>query len=210
MRILLFGATGGIGSAFRDQAHDLGHELVLFVRDPDRLAPLREAETPIIGDIAQQSDVERALDAGIEAVASALGPTTNTADQASLFEGFARVLVAGMQARGVSRLVSISGAACVLPGERKTLGARVASAFVRLSVRHVVEAKQRELELIVASDLDWTLPRPPRVVPGPRTGAYRVGPDARGLRINHGDVADFMVRALSDGSYIREAPYLSR
>jgi putative NADH-flavin reductase len=145
----------------------------------------------------------------VDAVISVLGPTKNTADQVALFESFARSLVEAMSTHGVRRLVAISGGACTLPGERKRLGARVASTFVRLAVRHVVAAKQRELEIIAASDLDWTAPRPPRVVEKPALGKYRVGDDASGMSITQADLAAFMVDQLTDTTYLRQAPFVS-
>ena len=208
MRVLLFGASGGIGTAVREQAHAAGHELTLFSRDVSNLAPVRDRERAFQGDIQDPSSVTRAI-AGADSVISALGPSRNSADQVALFEGFARVLVEQMRASNVRRLVAISGAACMLPGERKPIGGRIASAVVRLAVRHVVKAKQRELEVIVASDLDWILPRPARVVEGPRTGRYRVGPGARGMRISQQDVADFMVKSLADDAWLRQAPLIS-
>ena len=96
-----------------------------------------------------------------------------------------------------------------MPGERKRLGARLASGFVRLAVRHVVAAKQRELEIIAVSDLDWTAPRPPRVVEKPATGSYQVGDEARGMSISQGDLAAFMVDQLTDTRYLRQAPFIS-
>lgn len=208
MKVLLFGASGAIGGSVRENAREAGHELVLFARDPSKLEPLSSGESVIVGDIADSAAVERAVQ-GVDAVVSALGPTSNSRDQVPLFEGFARTLVNAMSAAGVRRIVAISGAGCTLPGERKPLGGRIASALVRLAVRDVVEAKQREMEVIVASDLEWTLPRPARVVDGPHTGSYNVGSQARGMRINNGDVADFMVRALTDTTHIRQAPLIS-
>ena len=208
MKVLLFGATGGIGRHFREQARAKGHELVLFARDTAKLDPLHDGETAVVGDIGDRVRVTAAV-AGVDAVISALGPTSNGADQVPLFENFARVLVDAMNSHGVRRLVAISGGAVNVPGERKRLAARIASAVVRAFVGNVVAAKQREFDLVYASDLDWVAPRAARVVDEPRTGTYKVGDAARGTRINAGDVADFMVGALTDDRYLRQAPLIA-
>ena len=208
MRVLIFGASGAIGSHVRGRARADGHDLVLFARDPARLEPLAEGESVALGDIADEAAVAEAV-RGVDAVISVVGPTSNSADQVALFERFAEALVSAMTAAGVRRLVAISGAACSLPGERKRLGARLASAFVSLAVRNVVQAKQRELDIIARSELDWIAPRPPRVVDGRASGSYRVGADARGMRITQGDLADFIVRQLTDDRYVRQAPFVS-
>lgn len=208
MRVLVFGASGAIGSQVRERARAEGHSLVLFARDPARLEPLGAGEYVVRGDIADKAAVATAV-RGVDAVISVLGPTSNSADQVALFEGFARTLVSAMAAERVRRLVAISGAACSLPAEQKRLGARLASAFVSLAVRNVVRAKQHELDVIAESGLDWIAPRPPRVVEGPASGSYRVGADARGMRITQGDLADFIVRQLTDDTYLRQAPFVS-
>ncbi len=114
-----------------------------------------------------------------------------------------------MKTHGVRRLVAISGGAVNVPGERKGLAARIASAVVRVFVANVVAAKQREFEVVYATDLDWVAPRPARVVDGPRTGTYKVGDAARGMSVNAGDVADFMVGALTDDRYLGQAPLIA-
>jgi len=208
VRVLLFGASGGIGSRVRAQARAAGHELVLFARDPARLEPLDSGERVVAGDIAEPSAVAAAV-AGVDAVVSALGPADNTSGQVTLYESFATALVEAMEANGVRRLVAISGAAVTLPGERKALRGRIASAFVRLLVPHVVRAKQREIEIISAADLDWIAPRPPRVIEGGQTDGYRLGDDARAMRVSQGDLAHFMVSALTDDRHLRQAPFIS-
>jgi len=208
VRVLIFGASGGIGQHVRESALSAGHELVLFARDPAKLEPLRPGETVVEGEIEDGAHVTESV-AGVDAVISVLGPSSNSADQVALFESFALALIGAMKTHGVKRLVTISGAAASLPGESKSLSARIASATVRTLVPHVVRAKQRELDIIAGSDLDWIAPRPPRVTKGPPTGSYRVGDTARGFRISQGDLAHFMVAALTDDTYIRQAPFIS-
>jgi putative NADH-flavin reductase len=69
-------------------------------------------------------------------------------------------------------------------------------------------AKEEQERLIRASDLDWTLVRPGGLTDGPRTGAYRFGLDRsiRGGRISRADVADFVLKQLSDSTFLRATP----
>lgn len=208
MRVLILGASGGIGAHVRRLARERGHELVLYAREPARLEPLSEREMAVRGEMTDRDTLAQAL-AGIDAVISVLGPTTNARDEVVLFETFSHVLVEAMEATGVRRLVTISGGACTLPGERKPARARLASAVVRFFVRYVVAAKQRELEAVAASNLEWTAPRPPRVTDAPATGHWRAGTVEQGLRITQGDFAAFMVEQLTSDDHVRQAPYVS-
>jgi putative NADH-flavin reductase len=208
MRVLIFAASGAIGGHVREQARAAGHDLVLFARDPAKLEPLGLGETVVQGDISDGARVAEAV-TDVDAVISVLGPSSNSADQVVLFESFARTLIAAMKTHGVKRLVAISGGAASLTGEHKPLRARIASSIVRMFVGHVVRAKQRELDIIAASDVDWIAPRPPRVIEGAETGSYQVGDTARGMRISQGDLAHFMVTALTDNAYVRQAPFIA-
>ena len=115
-----------------------------------------------------------------------------------------------MEAAGVRRLVALSGAAITLEGERKPLSGRVAAWVVGRAARWVVEAKRREYERIRASSLDWTLVRPPNVVPGPANPAVRLRQDlpAGSFRVSQGDVAAALLRCATEGIYVREAPFV--
>ncbi|CAN5549812.1 NAD(P)H-binding protein [soil metagenome] len=210
MRVTIFGASGGIGRHVREQARANGHELTLFAREPSSLYPLAEGERVVVGDIGDAERVSEAV-AGSEAVISAVGPTANSPDQVVLFESFAHALVKAMERHGVHRLVALSGAGVTAPKEQKRLPDRLVSAIVGRIVRHVVMAKQRELEIIAASSIEWVAPRPPRVNDGPATGIYKVGDHAIGprSRISQADLAHFMVSQLTDDRHIRSAPFIS-
>lgn len=215
MRVSLFGASGGIGRHVLEYALAAGHEVTAMVRDASRLDPADPSERAptrtMVGDITNGEDVSRAI-AGSDAVISALGPTSNRRDEIGLFETWANHLVDAMATHGVRRLVLLSGAAVTLPHERKAAGDRLASAVVRLFVRNVVAAKQRELEIVQASGLDWIAVRPPRVVEGPPTGRWEAGTVLRlgpRSRITQGDVGAFLVSQLTDDRWIRQAPYVS-
>ncbi len=63
-------------------------------------------------------------------------------------------------------------------------------------------------DAVRASDLDWTLVRPPRLVDKPLTGAYRTAINAnlrRGMVISRADVAHLMLAAVDRPETVRAA-----
>jgi len=64
---------------------------------------------------------------------------------------------------------------------------------------------------VLASDLDWTLVRTPRVVHGHSNGACRTGILELGpwSKVTRGTAASFMLRCLADSTYVRRAPMVS-
>lgn len=208
MKVALLGATGTIGSAYLHRALADGHEVRALVRDRTSLETARGL-TVLVGD-ARDLDAVASVVVGSDAVASAVGPCTNTAEAIALLAATATNVIAAMRAHGVARVVFVAGAGAALPGERRTLGQKAISALVRRAAKWVVAAKERELSLYLESAVDWTAIRPPRVVRGPPTGRARLAEDRpRGFRVSSGDVAASIVAALADASTIRKAPYVS-
>ena len=97
------------------------------------------------------------------------------------------------------------------PGDRPKLVDRVFSGLLKLLQRDVLEDAERHAEVIKQSGLDWTIVRAPRLTDGPATGEYRVGPVGQdsGIKVSRADVAGFMLRGLTDGSYVGQAPTIS-
>ena len=206
VRVTVFGATGSIGREVVERALAAGHDVHAYVRD--EAADLPGHVTRTVGDLGDADAVAAAI-AGSDAVIWAVGASRNHPDDVPVFERGARNVVAAMGRNGVRRLIALSGAGVTLRGERKPLAGRLMSAIVARLAKHVVEAKRREYEVFSASGLDWTLVRPPRVVPGALTGGYRAGTDLAGRTITQGDLADFFVQQLDDRTYIRAAPYVA-
>ncbi len=196
--LTIFGATGGTGRELVQQALAAGHRVTALVRRPEALALAHPRLDVRRGDVLDLADVTAAI-TGSDLVYSALGahgrgPTT-------LVSAGVTNILRGMQTAGVRRLgvVSASG-----------LGDGAGQPWhVRLFMRQVLQRLLREpfadllrMESIVqASDLDWTIYRPPRLTLGPRTGRYRVAvgrPLPRGYTIARADLADCMLTRADD------------
>jgi putative NADH-flavin reductase len=186
-----------------------GHEVTALVRSPEKLGDRGSGSrlTIRIGDLLDPAAVADAL-SGKQAVISAVGSSPNR-DQLEVPATIMRNILAGMEAHGIRRVVGLAGGAVEVPGERKPLAGRLTSALVRLLARNVVAAKQREFDVAQRSDLDWTMLRPPRVMPGAATGRVEIGGRLHSFRISSGDVADAMVRLAEGGDWLRQAPYVS-
>jgi len=209
VRIVLFGATGRIGSATLQQALSRGHQVAVLVRHPDRLQFRHERLRVLKGDARRRPEVVEVA-AGAEAAISALGPRRNTPEDADAHLQAVRTVLEALEATGVSRIVAVLGAAVDAPGDRKGAPDRIAGWLVRRFARWVYEAKRQEFDLLRESRLDWTAVRPPLVVPGPPTGTYGARLDRPPRpRIRTGDLAEFLVREVEEGRHVRQAPFVA-
>ena len=207
MKLLVLGATGDIGEAVLEAAVTAGHDVTAFVRSPDKLGDVRDRLQVIKGDLTDAAAVASAM-TGTDAVISAIGSSPDKA-QLDAPATAVRLILAAMGSAGVRRFVGLAGGAVNVPGEWKPLSGRISTALVRLLARNVVEAKQREFEVVSRSDLDWTMVRPPRVVPGEPTGRVEIGPKLHGFQVTRGDLATAMVTLATGSDWLRQAPYVS-
>jgi len=192
-RILIFGATGGTGKELVAQALQRGHDVTAFVRDPSKLA-ISHAHLRVQQGDLQEPETIRAVIPNHQAVLSALG--TRTLGKTTLLSDGLKVIIASMTASGVRRLLWQSSLGV---GEtRGQLGPLYNWILVPLLLRNTFADKELQESIIRSSPLDWTIVQPASLTNGPRTGKYRVGPDAcrerRFSRISRADVAHFMLQ----------------
>jgi len=201
MLVTVFGATGPSGRLIVERALEQGHSVRAFARNPARLGLEHPGLEVAVGDVLDQASVDAAI-GGSQAVIGCLGIRRGSS-KTIVTDGTRRIL-ASMQAHGVRRFLGLSAY-----GAGET---RDGSAYARLTwllLRPNLEDKERFEALVRASDLDWTLVRPPKLTDGPATGRYRTGTDLRmklTSKVSRADLATFIVDQLGDRAYIRKAP----
>ncbi len=208
MKITVFGASSPSGRVLVEKALEQGHELTAFVRDRSKLA-LPHARLNIIeGDALNAAQVDAAVQ-GSEAVISFLGPKRgapkNMTTQAT------QNILNALTKHGVRRLVITSVGGIAVPGEQRSGVAKVVDALIKLLARDVYLDREQQLALLFNSPLDWVAVRLPRLTDEPATGSYQVGNLKVGpsLKISRADLADFMLKQLTDNTYLRQAPIIS-
>lgn len=193
MKLVVLGATGGVGSEIVSQAADRAHQVTAFVRAPERLAALRDRITVIQGDLLNRGALERVLE-GQDVILSGFGPRLPISkDDRNLLGNFARVLTNAMVATRIQRAVVVSTAFlfkdAIIPP---------AHLVGRLFFPSVVSDAADMEDVIVSTTLDWTLVRPPRLTGEQRTGRYRTCEGHLplfGFTISRADVAEFMIKS---------------
>ncbi len=207
MRIAVIAATGRTGLPLVRELLRRGHPLTVLVRDPAKLGELVQQVSVVTGDSRERDALIR-LVTDADAVVSALGPT---AKEGTLHTDTAHVLIGAMGRAGVQRFVGVSGAGIDVPGDQKSLSARLISTLIRTLGGAVVKDKRAEYQAYAASDLDWTLVRPPRLVDAEATG--RLEHDAhrstRSTKITRADLAAFLADVVEQGTYSRQAPFVA-
>lgn len=203
MKILVFGATGSVGKIFVQQALDENHNVTAFVRRPMAFSMQHPKLSVVQGDVLNREAVVRATP-GHDAVVCTLGAGSKGTVRA---EG-TKNIIAAMEKAGVKRLICQS-----------TLGAGDSRGNMNFFWKYIMFGMllrkayaDHELQesYVMKSNLHWTIIRPAAFTDGPRTGRYAHGFDgaANGLtlKVSRADVADFLLRQLSDLNYLRKTP----
>ena len=208
MKIIIFGASRGVGWHAVKQALDRGHLVTAFVRSPDKFEVKHANLRVCRGDAMDAVTVENAI-AGQEAVISALGPTRPPV--AHMMEASAKNIVAGMKKHGVRRLISTTGAGIRQPEDQPQLIDHLIGLLLNLMAKEVVRDSAENVHVIQASDLDWTVVRFPRLMDGEHTGKYRVGFVSKesGTQISRADAADFVLKELTEQNWLKKLPLVS-
>ncbi|HAX70532.1 MAG TPA: NmrA family transcriptional regulator [Anaerolineae bacterium] len=208
MKIVVFGASRGVGLEVVKQALEAGHAVTAFVRSPEKFTVKDANLTVFKGDSMDAESVEKAI-AGHEAVISALGPTRPAVPH--MMETSAKNIVAGMKKHSVRRLVSTTGAGVRQPEDQPKFIDHFIGFLLNLLAKDVVLDSAANVKVIRESDLDWTVVRFPRLVDGERKGGYQVGyvSKSSGTQLSRADGADYILKELTEMKWLKKLPLVS-
>ena len=208
MKLLVIGATRGIGRCLVDHALEEGHEVTALVRKPVKLDRDTNRLTVVKGDILDAASVSRSLE-GQDAVCTTIG-IGPTRKPVMVFSEGIRIVIAAMQATGTRQLACITG---IGAGDSKSHGGFFYDRIINpLLLKTIYADKDREEAVVKASEVEWVIVRPGFLTNGPLTGQYRVLTDLAGVtagKISRNDVAHFVLTELAERKYIGQTPLLT-
>jgi uncharacterized protein YbjT (DUF2867 family) len=205
LRILIIGATGGTGRELVRQALEQGHQVTAFARKPKKMKIEHPNLRVMQGNVLDYASLEEAM-GGQSAVLCALGHKRFFYPSRVLSKGTANILRA-MKTCNVPRLVCESSLG--LGNSVGRLGLLYTFFVVPLLLPFIFYDKVRQEKLIEESDTDWVILRPAVLTNAPARGTYRHGRNVGNylwtIRIARADVADFMLKQLTDDDHIGSA-----
>ena len=209
MRVIIFGATGGIGKWALKHALEKGHEVTAYVRNPSKITIEHEHLTVIKGEISDSAAMMEALK-GQEAVIWCIGVNMNDKlvkdDELRGHEN----LLKAMKANGVRRLIDWATTSVKAEGDKWSLATILPPIIAAFRYPNGKRELKAIAELVKASDTDWTIVRFLGPTDKPGTGEVKVSFGDRSLNffIPREDIADFMVNQLESKTFIRRMPII--
>ena len=208
MELAVFGASGRTGRPLVQQALDAGHDVIALVRTPATFSIKHDRLTVVQGDALNASDVDKVVQ-GADAVLSALGHNKNSTKDVQTVA--TKNIVAAMEKYGITRMVSLTGAGVNAPQDKPKFINHVVKFALKTMQGAVLADAEQHAKVLQDSTLDWVIVRGPMLTEGPYTGKYRVGWVGinTSIRISRADVADFMLKQVSDNTYVHKVPMVS-
>lgn len=207
MKLIIFGATGSVGRHLVLQALEQNHQVTAFARNPQALEISHPRLTLYAGDVYQPDAVTDAIKHQ-DGVLITLGSKKLTGQVRSVGT---QNIVQAMQQHQVKRLIC-----------QTTLGMGDSYAVLNfywkvimfgLLLRFVFNDHKKQEAVVKNSSLDWTIVRPSAFNDDETSESYRSGfsNDEKNLRlsISRKNVAHFMLRQISDKTYMKQTPGIS-
>ena len=208
-KIAIIGGTGKSGKYLVKELIKQGYSIKLLLR------PLaNRTDTPshplieiIEGNANNYQAISTLID-GCEAVISTLGMGI-PASEKTIFSQSTTNIIRAMNEYQIKRYIVITGLNVDTTLDKKSLKNQMATRWMYENFPISTADKQTEYELLMASNLDWTLVRLPLIE---QTNEQRQTQtsleDCEGDKISATDLANFLIKQLRDKCFIKEAPFV--
>ena len=205
MKLLIIGGTGKTGRELIKQGLVKGHVITAIARKPEKLKFDNPNFSVIKGDVLIPESLENPF-RGQDAVLSALGHKRFFIKTTILSRGTKNIINA-MNNNGVKRFICITSLG--INDSKFKLGLYYTLFTIPVILFFYFFDKSKQEELIMKSDLDWTIVRPGQLTNGKKRTHYKHDTKAGNYiltkMISRASVAHFILKNLDSNLYSRKA-----
>lgn len=205
--IAVIGGTGKSGKYLVQELINQGIHFKLLVRNPENY----KIENPLVevvhGDVNDFEAIGDLLE-GCTALISTLGMGIPHSEP-TVFTSATKNIIEVMQLSGSKRYIVVTGLNVDTPSDKK--GPKTAGATKWMYDNYPISTndRQKEYELLVKSELEWTLVRLPLIEQTDDRGETLFSlEDCKGDGISATDLAHFLIEQLDNDSFVRKAPFI--
>jgi len=211
MKVIIFGATGGIGKWAVKHALDKGYEVIAYVRNPAKMTQQHERLHVVKAQISDVSAMTKALkgaDAAIWCVGVNMNDKLVSNEELIGHEN----LLQAMKTNGVKRIITWATTSVKAEGDKLSLATVLPPIIAGFKFPNGKRELRAIAELLKTSDTDWTIVRFLGPKNTPYTGKVKVtfGDKRINFFISREDIGAFMVEQVESRDYIHRMPIIGR
>jgi len=215
LRILVYGATGKVGSLVVEEALQRGHLVTAVSRDPSRIEKQHENLSVVAGDLLDPQSIELLVedkDVVIISVRGMIGKDKkpeNTLQRIAVQKVIESLRIIG---DGAARLIHVGGSGSLEVEPGVLYADKIPRVFLPKSLELEIQGQILALEYLrTVDDVDWSYATPAKnFTNGERTGEFRIGGDAlmeddRGKsRISRADFAVALIDEAEKAKHVQQ------
>jgi len=215
LKILVYGASGKIGTHVVDEALDRGHMVTAVSRDPSRISKNHDNLSVVKGDILDDQSIATLIagqDVVIVSVRGVLGKSKDPLDAIPRI-GVEKVVNALREAgEGAARLIHVGGSGTLEVRPGVSYADTLPMIFIPRKLEMEIKGQVLALEFLrTVTDVKWSFATPPKnFTNGKRTGVFRIGGDKLmddsigRSRVSRADFAVALVDEAEKAEHVRQ------
>lgn len=209
MKIVVFGASGGIGKFVVKHALKEGYKVNAYVRNPSKLDVTHDNLNIIQGQLNEYDKIKRAIE-GCDTVISALGvPMKFTYESMDALNGTKNIVKAMCELK-VSRIITWSTPSVKFSRDKKSFITIIPGIMASILFPKAKKEVIAIADLLQQNNLDWTIVRFMAPKNTAFTGAVKVGfGDIKmSFNISREDIAEFILQQTTSLEYLHSMPII--
>lgn len=214
-RVLVYGATGKVGSQAVNEALERGHIVTAVSRDPARITVTHDHLTAVKGDVLDPvsvADLVAGQDVVIISVRGVLGKSKDPKDAVPYIAVENVVDVLRGMGESAPRLIHVGGSGSLVVKPGVVYADTLPMIAIPRKLQTEIEGQVLALQYLrMVTDVDWTYATPAKnFTNGKRTGVFRIGGDqlleskSGRSRISRADFAVAMIDEVENGQFIQQ------
>jgi putative NADH-flavin reductase len=206
-KIAVLGGGGRTGKYLVTQLLLQGYSLKLLLRHPEDFTIQHQSIEIIKGDAIDPEAIRLLLE-GCSAIISTVGQRNNE----PLVSGQSTVnILKSMALYRIQRFILLAGINVDTPFDKKSTETSMATEWMKTNFPLIHADRQKTYSLLTTSEVDWTLVRVPFIEFTDSNDELTVSlEDCHGNRISANSIATFMTGQLTDRTYYKKSPFISK
>lgn len=215
LKILIYGATGKIGSHVVDEALNRGHFVTAVSRNPSRITQIHHNLSAVQGDILDPESVASLVVDQNVVIVSVRGIVGKSRDPNDALQRIAAErMVNALRDIGddAPRLIHVGGSGSLEVEPGVLYADKIPKVLLPKKLELEIAGQVLALEYLrTVTDVDWSYATPPKnFTNGKRTGTYQIGgdqilEDSRGRsRISRADFAVALIDEAENAEHVRQ------